>query len=62
MLGTGDRILFMQQAREALAKLGIQVDIQDTVVPFLYGVDERKMLRVCLICYRLRGEVLLLLC
>jgi hypothetical protein len=33
VLGTGDRILFMQRAREALEKLGIQVDIQDTVLP-----------------------------
>ena len=31
MLGTGDRIMFVQRVREALAKMGIQVDVQDTV-------------------------------
>jgi uncharacterized protein len=31
VLGTGDRIMFVQRAREALAKMGMQVDVQDTV-------------------------------
>ena len=31
VLGTGDRIMFVQRVREALAKMGIQVDVQDTV-------------------------------
>ena len=31
VFGTGDKILFVQRAREALEKFGIQVDIQDTV-------------------------------
>jgi uncharacterized protein len=31
VLGTGDSIMFVQRAREALAKMGMQVDVQDTV-------------------------------
>jgi uncharacterized protein len=31
VLGTGDRIVFVQRVREVLAKMGIQVDVQDTV-------------------------------
>lgn len=42
MLGTGDRILFMQRAREALEKLGIQVDVQDTVLPSGTLLTEEK--------------------
>jgi len=32
VLGTGDNILFVQRAREALGKMGIQLDIQSTVL------------------------------
>ena len=32
VVGTGDRIVFVQRVREALAKMGIQVDVQDTVL------------------------------
>ena len=32
VLGTGDRIVFVKRVREALAKMGIQVDVQDTVL------------------------------
>jgi len=31
VLGTGNRIMYVQRAKEALAKMGIQVDVQDTV-------------------------------
>jgi uncharacterized protein len=31
VLGTGEKIMFVQRAREALAKMGMQVDVQDTV-------------------------------
>ena len=31
VLGTGDKIMFVQRVREALAKMGMQVDVQDTV-------------------------------
>jgi hypothetical protein len=31
VLGTGDRIMLVKRAREVLEKLGIQVDVQDTV-------------------------------
>lgn len=62
MLGTGDRIMFVQRVREALVKMGIQVDVQDTVFSYArVETDGRKMLRVCLICYRRRGGVLQLL-
>lgn len=33
VLGTGDRIMSVQRAREVLAKMGIQLEIQDTVLP-----------------------------
>ena len=63
VLGTGDRIMFVQRVRETLAKMGIQVDVQDTVLTGLgLGLSFRKMLRVCSICYRLRGGASLLLC
>jgi hypothetical protein len=31
ILGTGDRVMLVQKTRETLAKMGIQVDVQDTV-------------------------------
>ena len=31
VLGTGDKIMLVQRVREALAKMGMQVDVQDTV-------------------------------
>jgi len=31
VLGTGDRIMSVRRVRETLAKLGMQVDVQDTV-------------------------------
>ena len=31
VLGTGDNIMFVPRVREILAKMGVQVDVQDTV-------------------------------
>jgi hypothetical protein len=36
VLGTGEKIMFVQRAREALATMGMQVDVQDTVYTHLY--------------------------
>ena len=55
--------MFIQRVRETLARMGIQVDVQDTVKTLeVEKADGRKMLRVYLICCRQRGGVLLLLC
>jgi hypothetical protein len=58
ILGTGDRIMFVQRAKEALAKMGIQLEVQDTVLPSVDMTDSRKMQPVCSICYKRKGEVL----
>jgi hypothetical protein len=58
VLGTGDRIMLVKRVRETMAKMGIQIDVQDSVFTLRISVDGRKMLRVCSIFYRLKGEVL----
>jgi hypothetical protein len=59
VLGTGGKIMFVQRAREALAKMGMQLDIQDTVRFIMTELTFREMLRVCLIYCKPREEVLL---
>jgi antitoxin component of RelBE/YafQ-DinJ toxin-antitoxin module len=59
VLGTGENIMFVQRAREALAKMGMQLDIQDTVRFIMTELIFRKMLPVCLIFCKPREGVLL---
>lgn len=35
ILGTGERMMFVLRARETLRKIGIQVELQDTVLPLV---------------------------
>ena len=62
ILGTGDKILFIERVRETLAKMGMQVDVQDTVFNQRILLTESKMLRVCSTCYKQKGGVSLLRC
>lgn len=59
VLGTGEKIMFVQRAREALAKMGMQLDIQDTVRFIMMELTFREMLPVCSIYCKPREEVLL---
>ena len=43
VLGTGDRIMLVKGARETLAKMGVQLDVQDTVChPWMELTTEKR--------------------